>query len=128
MASSGRANSRLRTGTIDGERWAGSFAPAGTGAPTDLYGENFTAAYGGATGKLKITLNGRFRKIVAETYSRTFATATTQAWSLTREGAPDTSTSPGKTIITLAYVQNGALANIAADAAHRVSFDLEVEP
>ena len=49
MASSGRANSRLRTGTIDGERWAGSFAPAGTGAPTDLYGENFTAAYGGAT-------------------------------------------------------------------------------
>lgn len=128
MASSGRANSRLRTGTIDGERWTGSFAPAGTGAPTDLYGENFTAAYGGATGKLKITLNGKFRKIVSESYSRSFAAAPTQAWSLCREGAPDTSTTPGKTIITLVFVQNGAAANIGADAAHRVSFDIEVEP
>lgn len=128
MSNTGRANSRLKTTTIDGERFTGSFAPAGTGAPTDLYGENFTVAYGGATGKFKITLNGTFRKLISETYGRSFDTATTQAWSIAREGALDTSTTPGKTIITIVYVQNGAAANIAADAARRVSFDFEVEP
>lgn len=128
MSSTGKANSRLKTTTIDGERFAGSFAPAGSGVPTALYGENFTAAYGGAAGKFKVTINGTFRKLVSETYSRSFPAATLQAWSLAREGVPDITSVPGKTIITLAYVQNGALADIAADPASRVSFDLEVEP
>lgn len=109
-------------------RFCGSFLPAGTGAPTGLQGRGFTAAYGGATGKLKITLDGVFQTLVSETYGRSFATATTQAWSLAREGALDTSTTPGKTIITLAYVQNAALADISADANNRVTFDIEVEP
>lgn len=128
MSNTGRANSRLKTTTIDGERFTGSFAPDGANAPTDVYGENFTVAYGGATGKFNITINGTFRRLVSETYGRSFSAAATQAWSLCREGVPDTSTTPGKTIITIVYVQNASAANITANAANRVSFDFEVEP
>lgn len=125
---SANAKFPVRSTSQDARRFTGSFLPAGTGAPTGLQGRAFTAAYGGATGKLTITLDGIFTTLVSETYGRSFATATTQAWSLAREGALDTSTTAGKTIITLAYVQNAALANISADASNRVSFDIEVEP
>ena len=118
----------VKSTSQDACRFTGSFAPAGTGAPTDLKGKGFTVAYGGATGKFTLTLDGVFQSLVSETYSRSFDTATTDAWSLSREGALDTSTTAGKTIITLVYVQNGAAANIAANASRRVSFDIEVEP
>lgn len=125
---SANAKFPVRSTSQNARRFTGSFLPAGTGTPTGVQGRAFTAAYGGATGKLKVTLDGIFTTLVSETYGRAFGTATTDAWSLSREGALDTTTTTGKTIITLVYVQNGAAANISANANNRVSFDIEVEP
>lgn len=118
----------LKSTSQDASRFTGSFAPDSANAPTTLRGKGFTVAYGGATGKFTLTLDGVFQTLVSETYGRSFGTATTQAWAIAREGALDTSTTQGKTILTLVYVQNGAPANITAGANDRVSFDIEVEP
>lgn len=95
---------------------AGSFAPAGTGAPTDLRGKGFTVART-AVGTFVLTLDRVFSKLISgEATLQLAASADSQA----QLGTVDLT---AKTVV-IRILTAGSDADIAANANNRVNFIL----
>jgi hypothetical protein len=94
----------------------GSFAPAGTGAPTTVQGKGFTVSRTGV-GTFLLTLADKYAALVAATGTLQLLAA---ANSDVQFGAYDAS---AKTLVVRTMTA-GAAADIAADANNRVHFDL----
>lgn len=99
---------------------AGSFAPAGTGAPTASKGKGFTVARTGV-GAFRITLDARFNSILSVVAGLQLATATDQfivvgAISEANRTIDLTVWDPS------AAAAPGAAVDVAADAGNRIHF------
>lgn len=98
---------------------AGSFAPAGTGAVTDVKGRGFTVARTG-TGEFTVTLEDKYVELLDAQTTLQLATAADQYAQL---GAIDV-VSAKTVVINVWDVSGAAVADVAADANNRVNFCL----
>lgn len=99
---------------------AGSFAPAGTGAPTTLRGKGFSVART-STGLFTITLTDRFYECVSFTASLQLASGDDK---LAQCGSVDLSAKTAQ--IRIWDKSAAAVADVSADANNRVNFALEL--
>ena len=97
---------------------SGSFAPAGTSAPTTVRGKGFTVARTGV-GQFTITLDKRYPELLDFQATLQLATATDQ---FCVAGAVDLSAKTA--IITVWDVSGTGAADVAANANNRVNFSL----
>lgn len=95
---------------------AGSFAPAGTGAPTAVQGKGFTVARTGV-GTFLVTFADKYAALAAATGTLQLAAL---ADSVIQFGSYDAS---AKTLV-VRVLTAGVAADVAADANNRVHFDL----
>jgi len=123
---SGRAQSPVRHATPDAELFEGSFAPAGTGAPTTLRGAGFTVARVSA-GRWTVTLPGlSFSEDVKIVVGVRFNTAPTNVYDIGVIGG--VTNANGAVSFDILYRENAVATDIAANANNRVSFSLTVKP
>lgn len=95
---------------------AGSFAPAGSGAVTDVNGRGFSVARTG-TGEFTITFDDKYPSLVSATATLQLASADDQVLHM------GTYTAASKTLlITVWDISGEGAADIAADANNRVHF------
>jgi hypothetical protein len=95
----------------------GSFAPAGTGAPTDVKGKGFSVARTSA-GLFTITLQDAYQHLIAGTAQLQLATGADQFVQL---GSVDVASA--KTVqIRVWDISAAAVADVSADANNRVNF------
>lgn len=95
----------------------GSFAPAGTGAPTDVNGKGFTVARTGV-GTYLITLSNKYPKLLAATATMQMASAT--------DIVPQFGTYDAAAKTLVLRLQAAAVATeVAANANNRVNFVLK---
>lgn len=106
----------MRSREVEAVVVAGSFAPAGAGAPTDTKGKGFSVART-AIGVFTVTLDARFNQLLAGVVSVQLAAS---ANTMAQLGAVDLS---ARTVV-IRTLTAGADADIAADANNRVNFTL----
>lgn len=100
---------------------AGSFAPAGTGAPTDVKGRGFSVARTSA-GVFTITLEDKYIELLDAQATLQLASAADQ---FLQFGAIDVVSA--KTIVINVWdASDGAVADISANANNRINFCLKL--
>lgn len=123
---SGKAQSPVRHATPDAELFEGSFAPAGTGAPTALQGSGFTVAYVSA-GRWTVTIQGIGGATVVKVLAGVqLNAAAASPLDVSVIGA--TASSSGNLTFDILYRVNAVATDIAANANNRIHFSVTVRP